>query len=194
MNVCLVGTLSARALEIALTCGVSRAQALSEGTALAMRAPALDWADPPQPAFARRSTLQPSFSPSLLATWGYGPRQLAEGGNPIMLCEAAMVPLFLREYAELVSGRCILYFLHNAPALHGFVKGGSHTVSLGRSIQIAHLLAASSGAQPRFESVDSAANWATGPAVIVPGQILPRLWLRSRLCLSSRAPVGVFQD
>ena len=109
-----------------------------------------------------RSGRVTTFSPSLLAAWGYGPRQLAEGGNPIMLCEAAMVPLFLREYAELVRGRRILYFLDNAAALHGFVKGGSRNAPLGRSILIANLLAASSGAQPWFEFVDSEANWSDG--------------------------------
>ena len=98
-----------------------------------------------------------------------------------MPCEAATFPLFLREYAELVSGRCILYFLHNALALHGFVKGGSHTVSLGRSIQIAHLLAAPSGAQPR---ASRHCSWTQSPAT----------WLRSRPRSSSRALVGVFQD
>ena len=79
-----------------------------------------------------------------------------------MLCEAAMVPLFLREYAPLVQRRRVLYFLDNASALHGFVKGGSSNAPLGRSIQIAHLMAAATGAQPWFEFVDSEANWSDG--------------------------------
>ena len=57
-----------------------------------------------------RSGRVTTFSQSLLAAWGYGQRQLAEGGTPFLLCEATVFPLFQREYAELVRGRCILYF------------------------------------------------------------------------------------
>ena len=73
-----------------------------------------------------------------------------------------MVPLFLREYAALVRGRRILYSLGNASARHDFVQGGFDSASLGRSIQVARLLAASSRAQPWFEFVDGAANSSDG--------------------------------
>ena len=66
-----------------------------------------------------------TFAARLLAAWGHGAQQLADGGNLIMSCDAAMVPLFLKGYTNLVWHCRVLYFLDNASALHGFViKGG----------------------------------------------------------------------
>eukprot|EP00971_Amphidinium_carterae_P020761 409458-Amphidinium_carterae.1 len=72
------------------------------------------------------------FTSEHLQAWGYTQKRIAEGGNPIALCEAAMVPLVLHEFGTRFASRRLVFFLDNSASLHSMVKGCAREPVLDR--------------------------------------------------------------
>ena len=102
------------------------------------------------------------FEDQLLTECGYDVARLEAGGNPIALCEGAMIPLTFLWCESLLNQRDIIWFTDNSAALHCFIKGCSTLAGLDRSVAIFSCLTFRAKSQVwfEFEFVDSESNWA----------------------------------
>ena len=76
------------------------------------------------------------FDDALLAMWGFPVEHRRNGGNPIALCEGAMVPIVMEQQARRLQDRRVLWILDNTSALHSFVKGRCEHATLDRSVNL----------------------------------------------------------
>jgi len=103
-----------------------------------------------------------SIAESMLDTWGYPEARRQQGGNPIAICEAAVIATAALIEAPHLAGTDILWFVDNTTALHAFVKGTSANAEVERAAQIVHFLAYRYDLRIWFEFVESEANWTDG--------------------------------
>ena len=101
-----------------------------------------------------------TFAPSLLHTWGFSPERLQAGGNPIAMCELAMVPMALLQLGPHIKGAHVLWFIDNSSSLHSLVKGSARDWYMDKAVALTHLNAAWCNLSTHFEYVDSSAIWA----------------------------------
>ena len=100
------------------------------------------------------------FTPNQLAMWGFYAERIRAGGNPIGICELAMVPLALLQIASHIRNSTVLYFIDNSTALHCLVKGSAKDWYMDRAVALVHLISALFELNVHFEYVESGANWA----------------------------------
>lgn len=103
-----------------------------------------------------------SMAESLLEVWGYSKEVRQQGGNPIAICEAAVIAATAYAEAPSLSGADVLWFVDNTTALHAFVKGTSANAEVERAAHVVHFLAYRHNIRIWFEFVDSEANWSDG--------------------------------
>ena len=65
------------------------------------------------------------FKSGALRIWDLTWELLADGRQPIALCEAAMVPLSLIQWPDVFRGRSVVWYIDNTSAMASFVKGTS---------------------------------------------------------------------
>jgi len=99
------------------------------------------------------------FTQELLDVWGFTREVLDKGGNPIAPCEAAMVPIALKECEDLAQGREVIFFIDNSVALYGMVRGCSNEKSVARCSAVVGFMSHAWKVHPWFEFVDSKSNW-----------------------------------
>ena len=114
------------------------------------------------PATGKRTGAYLTFHQDTLDLWGYRQAKLEEGGNPIALCEGAMVPIALYTEASKLKHCDVLWFVDNTSALHSMIKGSARSEWLDRSVALFHFLAFHHDVHVWFEFVDSESNWSDG--------------------------------
>eukprot|EP00971_Amphidinium_carterae_P008635 169949-Amphidinium_carterae.1 len=82
------------------------------------------------------------FAAEHLQAWGYSQERLDQGGNPIALCEGAMVPTTLHAFGARFASRRVVYFIDNTASLHSMVRGCAREAVLDRCVSLTHLLCA----------------------------------------------------
>ena len=88
--------------------------------------------------------------------------EIAEGKQPIQLCEAAMVPLALLLWPDAFRGRRMVWYVDNTSAMAAFVKGTSKSPELERIVNLFWILSFHLDCSVWFEWVDSGSNWSDG--------------------------------
>ena len=71
----------------------------------------------------------------LLEIWGFCSQDIADGRNPIAICEAAAVLLCLWQWRALFAGQDILWYIDNTVALSSIVKGMCRERSISRVVE-----------------------------------------------------------
>ena len=102
------------------------------------------------------------FTESALSMWGTSLAEIADGKQPIQLCEAAMIPLTLLQWPEAFRGRRVVWYVDNTSAMSAFVKGTSRALELEKLVNLFWMLAYHLECTVWFEWVDSESNWADG--------------------------------
>ena len=110
----------------------------------------------------RRAAACCPLAEELLDAWGYGTAVRQEGGNPIAICEAAVIAAAALAEAPTLAGRTVVWFVDNTTALHAFVKGTSANEAVERAAQCVHFLSLKYDFRIWFEFIDSGANWSDG--------------------------------
>ena len=109
----------------------------------------------------RKSAACCSIPEKVLSAWGYD-KQARQSGNPIAICEAAVVAAAAVREAEALAEADVVWFIDNTTALHSYVKGTSANAHVERAAHLLHFLAHKFNFRVWFEFVDSNANWADG--------------------------------
>ncbi len=102
------------------------------------------------------------FGEEQLAHWRLTLQELAEGKQPIALCEAIMLPLTMLHWAEIFRGRTVVWFIDNTLAMASFVKGASANEYLEKIVGTFWIAAYHLDCAIWLEWVDSDSNWADG--------------------------------
>ena len=102
------------------------------------------------------------FGEEQLAHWRLTLQELAEGKQPIALCEAIMLPLTMLHWAEIFRGRTVVWFIDNTSAMASFVKGASANEYLEKIVGAFWIAAYHLDCAIWLEWVDSDSNWADG--------------------------------
>ncbi len=100
-----------------------------------------------------------SFTEAHLARWGLSYDALQAGWQPIALCEAAMIPIALREWPERFRGRSIVWYVASTAAMSAFAKGASANQHLDAIVGLCWIIAFHLDCRLGSEWVDSGANW-----------------------------------
>ena len=87
---------------------------------------------------------------------------IANGKQPIALCEAAMLPLAMIAMPEVFRGRSVVCCVDNTSAMASFVKGATANSHLERIVAIFWMCSFHLQATIWIEWVDSEANWSDG--------------------------------
>jgi hypothetical protein len=103
-----------------------------------------------------------SIPEDLLQAWGYGKAVRDAGGNPIAICEAAVIAAAIVAEGEALAGCEVVWFVDNTTALYAFVAGTSANASVERASHIVHFVAYRWNIRIWFEFIDSGGNWADG--------------------------------
>ena len=98
----------------------------------------------------------------LLETWGFRGQDIAEGRNPIAICEAAAVLLALWQWRAILADFDVLWYVDNTVALSSIVKGMGKERSISRVAEAVGILSYRIGCNIWFEYVQSKDNWADG--------------------------------
>ena len=93
---------------------------------------------------------------------GYSGENIAAGGNPIALCEAAVVLTTLVQCREQLKGQKVIWFVDNSVAVSCFAKGASKEVNVTYMVAAFHMVALLHDVHVWFEFVKSEDNWADG--------------------------------
>ena len=102
------------------------------------------------------------FPEQLLALWGYAAEVREAGGNPIALCEAAVVLFALWHRRKDLANQRIIWFVDNTAALQSLVKGSSSNQILCRIVEAFHIICFHLKCRVWLEYVQSADNWSDG--------------------------------
>ena len=106
---------------------------------------------------------------------------IAEGANPIAVCEAAMIPLALSLCCERIREREVLFFIDNSVALYSMVRGGSNQRAVARCTHLMGITCLNHTCKVWFEFVDSKSNWADS---------ISRTLAECRFCREKGIPVA----
>ena len=107
------------------------------------------------------------FSQWLLSSWGYPPAVMQAGGNPIALCECAMLPVALMNFSYMLRGRDVLWLCDNTSALYSVVTGTARSPQLDRIVAVFHFVLYFLKMRCWFEWINSDSNFSdAGSAVI----------------------------
>ena len=87
---------------------------------------------------------------------------IADGQQPIALCECAMLPIVLLVEAEALRFRDILWFVDNTAALGAVVRGVSSNPMLEKLVALHWSVCFRFRCRVRVEYIDSKSNWADG--------------------------------
>ena len=77
---------------------------------------------------------------SLLRYWGFTRERLANRANPICMCEASVVLCGIAQFAHLLAGQHVVWFLDNSVSLAAMIKGMSKNSELGFIVAASRLL------------------------------------------------------
>ena len=102
------------------------------------------------------------FRQGCLTLWDLTLEDIANGRQPIALCEAAMLPLAMIAMPEVFRGRSVVWYVDNTSAMASFVKGASANAHLERIVAICWMCSFHLRATIWVEWVDSHANWSDG--------------------------------
>ena len=102
------------------------------------------------------------FRQGCLTEWGLTLEDIANGKQPIALCEAAMLPLAMIAMPEVFRGRSVVWYVDNTSAMASFVKGASANAHLERIVAIFWMCSFLLKATIWVEWVDSEGNWSDG--------------------------------
>ena len=108
-----------------------------------------------------RFVLSAKYRNTFFDLWGYTAIERVRG-NPIALCESAVVLTTLFQFRHQLAGQHIIWFLDNTVALSGYVKGMSGSPILCSFIAAVHLLMLRFNMHVWFEFIPSDDNWADG--------------------------------
>jgi hypothetical protein len=103
-----------------------------------------------------------SIPEDLLAAWGYGKAAREAGGNPIAICEAAVIAAAIVAEGKALANCDVVWFVDNTTALYAFVKGTSANACVERASHIVHFVAYRWNIRIWFEFTDSGGNWSDG--------------------------------
>ena len=93
-------------------------------------------------------------------TLGHTLLQYSRGGNPIAICEVAMLPMALWYHKHVLRGKQVVWFVDNTVALGAVIKGNARNPVVDRAVALFHFLCFHLQVTVWFEYVDSASNWA----------------------------------
>ena len=110
---------------------------------------------------ARRGGWLEFQEPALVAL-GTSMQAIADGQQPIALCEAAMLPLALFHKGGALRGRDILWYVDNTAALSAMIKGSSGNQVLDRIVGLFWILTFRLQIRVWIEYVDSNSTWSDG--------------------------------
>ena len=102
------------------------------------------------------------YSEQTLELWGYGSENRKDCGNPIAICEAAIVLFALWQWKETMRDCDVIWFIDNTVSLHSLVKCGSRCPYICRVVEAVHILMYRLSVYIWFEYVASPDNWADG--------------------------------